>query len=106
MALFLTKLFMSYRQEYQYVCLRYITRPVMTSIISVVTNVQPGEAHLASQNLNGLETWPSHIAKSTKGPMCEEWHVAVTCSKTHVCAAVRLSHMQAIYPEEPGFAYA
>jgi hypothetical protein len=80
--------------------------PVMTSIVLVVTTVQPDEAQLASQNLNGLETWSSRIAKSTKGPMCEEWDVAVTCSKTHVCAAVRLSHLQAIYPEEPGFAYA
>jgi hypothetical protein len=30
-----------------------------------------------------------------QGPICEEWDVAVTCSKTHVSAAVQLSHMHA-----------
>jgi isocitrate dehydrogenase len=36
----------------------------------------------------------------SQGPWCEEWDVAVTCSEMHICAAVHLSHMQAIYPEE------
>ena len=36
----------------------------------------------------------------SQGPRCEEWDVSVTCSETHICTAVRLSHLQAIYPEE------
>lgn len=53
-------------------------------------------------HLNGNKTL---VFTGRQGPVREEWDAGVTCSETHVCAAVRLSHMQAIYPEEAGFVY-